>query len=231
MAKYFFDINASGLAHSLFARSKLSQEDPEFVASHCGQFPVISVSFGECRASTWEEMETDLVAIISRVYNDHLYLLKAEHFLEDHERRKFQAILDEDPSAHYKFALFNLTALLHRYHKKRVIVLIDEYDKPVNEAYEKGYFQEAIDFLTSAFTGCLKDNPYCPHSSPIPLASYILIHTHPPIIHIFSPHLPETSRRASSLVSFVFPKLDISLVSTTSQSTPFSILDMRTSTA
>ena len=231
MAKYFFDINASGLAHSLFARSKLSQEDPEFVASHCGQFPVISVSFGECRASTWEEMRSLLRGLISRAYQEHRYLMETVGFLYDDERRKFHAILDEDPSALYQFALLNLTALLHRYHKKRVIVLIDEYDKPVNEAYEKGYFQEAIDFLTSAFTGCLKDNPYCPHSSPIPLASYILIHTHPPIIHIFSPHLPETSRRASSLVSFVLPRLDISLASTTFVSTPFSILDMRTSTA
>ena len=167
MAKCFFDVTAPDLAHSLFAQSKLSQEHPDFVASRCGQFPVISVSFGKCSASSWEKMEALLRGVLSQVYQDHRYLIETPGFLYDDERRKFQAILDEDPSALYEFALERLTALLRRYHKKRVIVLIDEYDQPVKEAFENEYFKEAITFLRSAFTGCLKDNPYS--SLPIPI--------------------------------------------------------------
>ena len=218
MAKCFFDVTASDLAHSLFAQSKLSQEHPDFVASRCGQFPVISVSFGKCSASSWEKMEALLRGVLSQVYQDHRYLIETPGFLYDDERRKFQAILDEDPSALYEFALERLTALLHRYHKKRVIVLIDEYDQPVKEAFENEYFKEAITFLRSAFTGCLKDNPY----SSLPIRSL----TNSPCTYVCS----DISRRDSLLVSTVLPRLDISLDSTTFVSTPCSILNLRTST-
>ena len=220
MAKCFFDVTAPDLAHSLFAQSKLSQEHPDFVASRCGQFPVISVSFGKCSASSWEKMEALLRGVLSQVYQDHRYLIETPGFLYDDERRKFQAILDEDPSAHYKFALFNLTALLHRYHKKRVIVLIDEYDHPVKEAFENEYFKEAIAFLRSAFTGCLKDNPYS--SQPHPYSAFQIL----PYAYLFL----DISRRDSLLVSSVLPRLDFSLDSTTFVSTPCSILNLRTST-
>lgn len=159
MAKYFFDITQPQLGHSLFENTKLSLEDPSFCEKYRGAFPVISVSFGECRADTWIEMKSLLCALISRVYNDHKYLEEGD-FLDYAERNAFRAIRNRDPAVVYQFALHDLTALLHRYHKKRVIVLVDEYDKPVNEAYRHGYISKAMSFLTSAFTGVLKDNVY-----------------------------------------------------------------------
>jgi len=76
------------------------------------------------------------------------------------EQRKFELVLNKDPSAFYEPALRNLTELLNHYHKKRVIVLIDEHDVPVNDAYLHGYYEKALRFLTSSFTGALKDNSY-----------------------------------------------------------------------
>ena len=160
MTKYFFDINAPEVAASLFAHSKLAKEDPDFITRHCGQFPVIFVSFGGARATTWEEMRVKIIDLISTVYYQHEYLLATDGFLTGPKRKEFLATLEKDPSVVFEFALRKLTELLHRYHKKRVIVLIDEYDKPVNEAFENGYYKEALAFLVPAFTGCLKDNPY-----------------------------------------------------------------------
>jgi len=64
------------------------------------------------------------------------------------------------PTALYQEAILTLTRLLHRYHGKRVIVLVDEYDLPINEAYHYGYYDAALPFLTSTFTNALKDNTY-----------------------------------------------------------------------
>lgn len=104
-------------------------------------------------------MLKSLRGVISRAYREHRYLVLKTDFLYADERHKFDMILNEDPSADYKRALATLTELLHRYHKKRVIVLIDEYDIPVNEAFLHKYYKTALAFLTSAFTGSLKDNP------------------------------------------------------------------------
>jgi len=57
-------------------------------------------------------------------------------------------------------ALRKLSEYLHRYHNKKVIILIDEYDKPVNHAYINGFSKEAMAFLSVALTGALKDNTY-----------------------------------------------------------------------
>jgi hypothetical protein len=172
MTKYFFDINNGKLAKNLFKGTEL-ENDKEFVKRTCGQFPVISISFLECRADNWNKMEAMLRGVISRAYKDHQYLLERHWWnfwkssLTPEEQYIFKKILKQETletpdkkDSLYEFALRNLTQLLHRYHNKRAIVLIDEYDVPVNEAYTYDYYDQAISFLTSAFTGALKDNPF-----------------------------------------------------------------------
>jgi hypothetical protein len=111
-------------------------------------------------------MELQLREVIANAYREHSYLQDKQwrnlwrSHLSFAEKQEFKKILARDPSARYASALQNLTFLLHRHHEKRVIVLIDEYDKPVNEAHENGYYDSAIPFLTRTFTLALKDNPY-----------------------------------------------------------------------
>jgi hypothetical protein len=160
MAKYFFDASQRDLARRLFAKSRLAVEQPEFYEAHCGHYPVIFVSFSECTAATWEKMQSMLVSLIAAVYQQHLYLLDKRDFLRDFEKRKFLSITNEEERALYEFALKELTALLHRYYSKRVVVVIDEYEKPLNTAFQNGFLDNAVAFLSSAFTGCMKDNRY-----------------------------------------------------------------------
>jgi len=154
MVKYFFDINNSALARSLFATTMIGK-DAAFMA-YCGQFPVIHLNFGPCRGSDWRTMFRCLRNVICLAYDSHKYLLH-DGTLDRVEHQRFEDIRLGADAADYLSAVARLTELLERRHKKRVIVLIDEYDKPVNEAYECGYDKEALPFLISAFTGALKD--------------------------------------------------------------------------
>jgi len=130
------------------------------VAAHCGKWPVVFVSFGKFTAPTWEEMKLLLIRQISLAFRAHRSLLDADGGLFADERRRFEAILNEDPSALYQGALEDLTALLSRKYQKGVIVLVDKYDKPMSSAHEHGYLDKAVQFLSSVFNGCLKGNPY-----------------------------------------------------------------------
>ena len=159
MVKYFVDASEPKLAKELFAKSRLMDEDPSFLLEHCGKWPVVFITFASCTARTWPEMKSKLISLISDAYNSHYYLLY-DKSLRPHERSRFEAILNRDPSAHYDVALRHLTSLLARHHGKGVIVLIDEYDKPMHSAFENKYLDSAVPFLSSAFTDCLKSNPY-----------------------------------------------------------------------
>jgi len=159
MVKYFFDASEPELAKELFATSRLAEEDPSFVDQHCGKWPVVFITFASCTAETWADMKSMLISIIADAYRMHRYLLDDEFLFPD-ERKPFEAILNRDPTALYQVALKDLTALLFRYYKKRVIVLIDEYDKPMHSAFENKYLDSAVPFLSSAITCCLKSNVY-----------------------------------------------------------------------
>jgi len=170
MVKYFFDISNQQLARQLFANSVLAKQHPEFYESNCGQYPVIFVSFAECMATTWLEMKARLISLISRVFRTCRHVMESPEIFDD-EREMFIKILRQDEKAEYQVALYDLTAHLHRIYKKGVVVVIDEYEKPLNVAFENGFLDEAVAFLSSALTGCLKNNPYADFHFTFPRAS------------------------------------------------------------
>jgi len=159
MVKYFLDVSQQQLARQLFANSLLAKRDPRFYEETCGQYPVIFLSFGACTGITWPEMKNDLTCRIGGAFRDWRQLMDSQEIFED-ERKMFRDILWRDEKASYQVALTKLTHFLHRIYKKRVIVLIDEYEKPLIVAFLNGFLNDAVAFLSSALTGCLKDNPY-----------------------------------------------------------------------
>jgi len=156
MTKYYFDINQPELAKKLFDGTEI-EKDKEFTSRTQGQFPVIYLSFGGCRADNWESMEVQLRGVIRDVYLEHSYLEDGD-FLHYAERLEFQKIVKREPTALYQDSLKTLSRLLSRKHGKPVIILIDEYDTPVNLAYIRGYYDTAIDYLTAMFTNAMKEN-------------------------------------------------------------------------
>jgi hypothetical protein len=97
--------------------------------------------------------------IMRKAYKAHRYLLDDENLYEE-DREYFLNILKTPTTVSYKEALEELIAMLERKWGKRVIVLIDEYEKPLNVAFENGFLGDAVGFLSGALTACLKDNPY-----------------------------------------------------------------------
>ena len=98
--------------------------------------------------------------MVSETFRLHPYLLE-NSILDSAEKKDYQAIADrKGDQTLYHRSLYLLTQWLCRYHKKRVILLIDEYDTPAHAAYIGGYYDELISFLRNWLSGGLKDNSF-----------------------------------------------------------------------
>eukprot|EP01125_Pyxidicula_operculata_P002261 TRINITY_DN12165_c0_g1_i1.p1 TRINITY_DN12165_c0_g1~~TRINITY_DN12165_c0_g1_i1.p1 ORF type:complete len:433 (+),score=52.06 TRINITY_DN12165_c0_g1_i1:15-1313(+) len=161
MVKYYFNKDEKDPTQSkrLFSGTNI-EIDEEFTSRTQGQYPVVSISFEGFSAPSWKEMEQRLRDIIARAYEDHIYLYETPGALGKYEHVQFEKIINRDPSVFFEPTLKNLTYLLYYYHKKRVIMLIDDYDLLVNESFIHGYYDEAMCNLTCAFIYALKDNRY-----------------------------------------------------------------------
>lgn len=156
MVRYFFEKRQEDQSH-LFHHLKIWQN--EKCRALQGQFPVIFITLKDVKHNTWEETLTTFKRLISIEFRAHPYLLE-DGVLDTKEREQYQSISDETGDQPlYERSLFLLSQWLCRYHKKNVILLIDEYDTPAHAAYVGGFYHELITFLRNWLSGGLKDNP------------------------------------------------------------------------
>lgn len=133
-----------------------------------GTYPVIFISFAEIKANNFKDTKNDMVSVINDIYKQHSYLLE-DDMLTDAERNLFRQLdnysnntnVNKDISNETIYrAVKNLAAILYRKFEKKVIILLDEYDTPMQEAYVNGYWNELVDFIRSFFNSTFKTNPY-----------------------------------------------------------------------
>ena len=125
-----------------------------------GQYPVINLSLKSAKQPTYEMAYHSLIDEIAREYERHYFILKEDCLLES-ERDKYCRIMDQKASAiEYAKSLAFLSACLYKAYGQSVIILIDEYDVPLENAYFTGFYQEMIDFIRSLFESALKTNEY-----------------------------------------------------------------------
>ena len=124
-----------------------------------GTFPVISLSFADVKESAFEGARKKICQIIRDLYDRHDYLLASEQ-LNENEREQFQKISAEMENYLAKGSLKALSKYLTAYYGRKVIILLDEYDTPMQEAYVHGYWQELTDFIRGLFNSTFKTNPY-----------------------------------------------------------------------
>ena len=165
MIEYFFDINKKEEAH-LFSEFKIN-EDKDFCQEHQNQYPVINLTLKSIKAATWEESYGDFVMIISNLYANYEYLLQSDT-LNESQKENFNKILHRNASiSEYKFSLKTLSRLLHIHHNKEVIMLMDEYDTPIINAYKKPHtddneenthYTKVIEFMQTFLGQAYKDN-------------------------------------------------------------------------
>ena len=125
-----------------------------------GSYPVIYLSFADVKQDCYGDTVQKIRHIIGDTYRQHRYLLDALCFTEA-EKHQFTKVMNcemDDVTA--QDALKNLSYYLHHYWRKRTILLLDEYDTPMQEAYVHGYWNEFINFIRGLFNSALKTNPY-----------------------------------------------------------------------
>ncbi|HZK85475.1 MAG TPA: AAA family ATPase, partial [Desulfosporosinus sp.] len=110
--------------------------------------------------NTWEVTYDSLVEVIYKEYNRHLYLLDSP-VLNEMDKIYFNRVrLDQGSEADYTSSIKNLAEMLSKHYGKKTIVLIDEYDVPIQQAYLKEYYDPLISFMRNFMTAALKDNKY-----------------------------------------------------------------------
>lgn len=125
-----------------------------------GTYPVISLSFASVKEEDYVTTREKICQIIRNLYIKYAFL-KESDVLIDADREYFDRILSVDVrNSDVTSALYQLSDYLHRYYGKKVIILLDEYDTPVQEAYVNGFWDELVSFTRSLFNSTFKTNPY-----------------------------------------------------------------------
>ena len=124
-----------------------------------GTFPVIALSFADVKESRFADARKKICQIIKELYNQHDYLLDSEHLNPD-EKEQFRNISAEMENYLASGSLRALSKYLTAHYGRKVIILLDEYDTPMQEAYVHGYWQEITDFIRGMFNSTFKTNPY-----------------------------------------------------------------------
>ena len=152
MIKYFFDVRNKDENRKLFEGLKIS--DSEYMREQ-GKYPVIFVSLKDLRGDTWEDTFENLKSFISDLYAE---FEDMREIMNKRDKIKFDKIFYEEEKGDYETSLKLLSNYIYKYYGKKVIILIDEYDAPIINAFDKGYYNEAINFFQVFYSSALKTN-------------------------------------------------------------------------
>ena len=152
MIKYFFDVKNKDENRKLFEKLKIFGS--EYMKEQ-GKYPVIFVSLKDLRGDTWEDTFENLKSFISDLYAE---FEDMREIMNKRDKIKFDKIFYEEEKGDYETALKLLSNYIYKYYGKKVIILIDEYDAPIINAFDKGYYNEAINFFQVFYSSALKTN-------------------------------------------------------------------------
>ncbi|HQS85016.1 MAG TPA: AAA family ATPase [Alphaproteobacteria bacterium] len=181
MLEYFFGISVhkdgtineqeQSKKRDVFAQLEIGAH-PDILETYLGKFPVIFVSFKEIKGKNYEEIENGVRELIYEVFATHEYLLQSEN-LSERQKNLFHKFIEEDfDLAKLTSSLFHLSEMLHTHFGQKVIILIDEYDTPLNDWYslqlardtfgseEDAYFQDVLRLFRGIFSKALKGNKH-----------------------------------------------------------------------
>ena len=124
-----------------------------------GTYPVINFSFANIKERQFDAARKKICQILSDMYSQNGFLLK-EGILDSKEIRFFESVSVDMDDVTATLAVHQLSSYLYRYYGKKVIILLDEYDTPMQEAYVNGYWDELTGFIRNLFNSTFKTNPY-----------------------------------------------------------------------
>ena len=162
MLKTFFEKqvlpDSTTADNSVYFKGKKIMEAGEEYTKHMGQYPVIFLSLKSTKQPTYEMAYKVLNQSISKEFIRHSYILNSEAMLPV-QKARFNLFIEEkaEPSD-YATSLQFLSECLEQYHKQKTIILLDEYDVPLENAYFNGFYDEMVSFIRSLFESALKTN-------------------------------------------------------------------------
>lgn len=156
MLEKFFSVKYSGRS-DLFEGLSIWQK--EKYRKLQGTYPVIFLSFADIKETSFIQARKKMCRIIKELYNQFDFLLDSD-LMNESEKRDFMQISVDMEDNEVSFALKALSGYLSRYYDKKVIILLDEYDTPMQEAYVNNYWKELIALTRSLFNSTFKVNPY-----------------------------------------------------------------------
>ena len=156
MVEEFFSVDYAGRGN-LFDDLSIWRE--EKYRQLQGTYPVIFLSFANIKESDFRTTSYRIRQLLMKLYEKNDFLLDG-NTLSDGEKEYFRCMESEMSEVDAPMALYQLSDYLCRYYGKKVIIILDEYDTPMQEAYIKGYWEDLVDFTRSLFNSTFKTNPY-----------------------------------------------------------------------
>ncbi len=156
MLEQFFSVDYAGRGDLFEGLSVWQQEKYRRLQ---GTYPVIALSFAKVKETSYQEARKKICRILSDLYRQFDFLWNSEK-LTPREKELYQAVSDDMEDYVAAESLNALSNLLMRHYGKKVIILLDEYDTPMQEAYVSGYWDELVTFTRGLFNAAFKTNPY-----------------------------------------------------------------------
>lgn len=145
---------------SFYFRDKKIWQCGDGYTRHQGQYPVIFLTFKDVKCLTWEETFQKICRMISLEFIRHSEL-ESSSMLSLYEKEQYQRLAGGNADAvDYQMGLQLLSLMLHKHYGKASIIIIDEYDTPIQQGHTCNFYSEIVNFMRSFFSGGLKDNPH-----------------------------------------------------------------------
>lgn len=158
MLRVFFEKTTEDT--SIYFKDKNIWKCGDFYTSHQGQYPVIFLTFKDAKYSTWEETFQIIRKLIAQEYIRHNEL-ETSSKLNEYEKEQYRKIASENADeVDCQTSLGLLSLLLNKHYGKECIIIIDEYDTPIQQGHSCRFYQKTINFMRNFFSSGLKDNPH-----------------------------------------------------------------------
>ena len=158
MLKYYFS-NTMKNSKELFEGLKIMDQDEKYT-SKLGYYPCIYITLKDVQDRNYENMLLNMKTAILEMYQEHRYLLESDKIYPEEKEKIKEILFCREDEVDLKNSVRELSKYLNRHYDKPVMLLVDEYDVPLQNAYVEGYYDESVKFFKTFYGKTFKDNPY-----------------------------------------------------------------------
>ena len=158
MLRYYFDIKCKD-SKELFEGLKIMEQEEKYT-SKLGYYPCIYITLKDVQDENYENMLLNLKTAVLDMYQEHRYLLESEKIYPEEKEKITEILFCREDEVLLKNSIRELSKYLSRHYDRPVMLLVDEYDVPLQNAYVEGYYDKAVKFFKTFYGTTFKDNPY-----------------------------------------------------------------------